>query len=125
MPNICSFRPCVFDEYDDWLQCPEDYDGDLQGTSPGTCFDKVVDRPVQDKIDHARDAIYSLFQNDVPVVASKPMTLLKQDLSPEVTNARKETPAKSVVTYLDYDDEEIQAFLDELYEDAEQVATEM
>ena len=40
-------------------------------------------------------------------------------------DARKETPSKVVVTYLDYDDEEIDAFLDELYGDTEQVATEM
>ena len=44
--------------------------------------------------DHARDAILSLFQNDVPVVASKPVTFLNQGLSAEVSDLVRDTCRK-------------------------------
>ncbi len=60
----------------------------------------------------------------LPAVAVAPKPKLRQTARKMALDARKETPAKVVVTSLEYDDEEIQAFLDELYGDAEQVATE-
>jgi hypothetical protein len=58
----------------------------------------------------------------LPAVAVAPKPKLRQTARKIALDARKETLSKSVV---DYDEEEIEAFLDELYGDTEQVATEM